>query len=122
MIDIALDQNNKDLSLSGYDLKLTSNDIEYYSQKIEIVLSTFKGEWWLNDEIGMPWFTDILTKNPNIPLIDNIIKTEILAIDGVSKIIEYKNNYDNQLRTMTVSLKVELTSGELVEVGAFNVI
>ncbi len=114
MVDIYLENTNKDLEVENNDLKLTSDNSEYTSQTIETVLKRFKGEWWLNEDEGLPYYDSILVKNPNMDLINTLFKTEIIAIPTIAKIISFTSQFDNSLRQLSISFEVQLTNGEII--------
>jgi hypothetical protein len=110
-----LDTEFKDLIVENGNLKFTSNDGEYISQKIENLLLFFQGEWWLNEDLGLPYYESILVKNPDFNLISTIFKEEILTIEEVETIEKFEVDYDNSLRKLTIFFAVKTTSGDTIE-------
>lgn len=115
MKDLFLSEVDRDLDLSGLDFRLTENSTEYVSQTIETVLRRFKGEWWLNEDIGLPFYTDILVKNPNINVVNTLFKTEIKRVNGVKKILNFSSEFDTALRELSISFEVLLTNGDIIK-------
>lgn len=69
-----------DVVVSGGDIKL-AYDAELLSQKIRQVLSTNKGEWWLNSKEGIP-VQKLLKKNPNLAMVKDYIRSAIAQVDS----------------------------------------
>src|SRR5271157_1234213 len=60
-------------------------------QNIEDRLRMVYGEWFLNTEIGVPWFDKVLVKNPDLSAIDIILKSTILDTIEVTELLAYKS-------------------------------
>jgi hypothetical protein len=56
---------------------------EYAAQKIRQRLAFILGEWFIDQELGIPWFEGILVKDPNLEWIRGVLRREILSIPGI---------------------------------------
>jgi len=83
MPDVQLAENG-DLPKYTYH---TSGNAEVV-QKISIRLNTFRGEWILDDSEGLPFLEWLQTKDPPEADIENRIRAEINAVEGVETIRE----------------------------------
>ena len=110
MADLLLDTDG-DIYLSNGKISLTKN----ISQKVSILLKTFKGEWFLDDSIGIPYFQTILGKKISKEKIDLLFKTQILSVDGVSKITEFTSSIINRQYQYSVSILSDENKIESVE-------
>lgn len=69
------------------DVLFEKNDIKMETstalliQKIRQVLSTNKGEWWLNEKEGVP-VQKILKKNPNTAQVKDYVRSAIAQVDS----------------------------------------
>lgn len=79
MLDILLRSDGDIKVTENGDIRLT----ESVAQSVRIHLKWILGEWRLGEEIGFPWFEDVLVKNPDLEHIKNLIRSEIMGIDGV---------------------------------------
>lgn len=111
MSDILLDSATHDLEVTAFDLSIV-NDIDAIVQDIKVRLWFFRGEWFLDTDAGVPYFADILVKNPNIQNVDAIIKTTIVDTDGVNEITDYESEFDSALRRLTVTFSVNTIAGQ----------
>lgn len=94
MIDIALD-NNGDIAVSEIgDISIT----ESICQAIEIRLKWILNEWRLGPELGFDWFDEVFIKNPNTENIKQLIRSEILQVDGVEDAEVTSADYDTRNR------------------------
>ena len=94
-----LDKDNKqksDIRLnSSHDLFFINNDIDLIygidclRQKLKIKLQLFYKEWFLDTTLGIDFFNIVYVKNPDLNLIDNVIKMTILETEGIKQLTEY---------------------------------
>jgi len=111
MIDIALDKETHDLLITGNNLQVVS-EADQLEQNLKIRLQFFLSEWFLNVNKGLPFYSDILVKNPNIPNVDSIIKAEILDTIGVVELLKYISTFDNVERLYSIEFTIRTVFGE----------
>ncbi len=116
MSDIALDLDPVsptylDLYLVDNDLAMTTTVTQGILQDILQRLRVFYGEWFLDNTIGIPYFTQILIKNPDQASIDALFQNEILGVPGVQALVSYSFRTNFALRTLTISFTAQTTSG-----------
>ncbi len=125
MKNLYLDASTYDLVVgTDFNLRFTENLTEYVSQKIENVLSTFKNEWFLDRDIGIPYYDRVLIKNADLNDINNIFLIAITGIAEVQEVIEFSTDYDGSERKYTVSFKVlavDPAAGEEIVEGEVSV-
>jgi len=106
-IDFALDAQKHDLIFKAGDF-LAIDNAERVAQQIKIQLLTFLGEWFLDTTHGVPYLEYVLVKNPNIELIRQIFREQILSVDDVKSVESIDVDYDAQTRVM--KLEYEATT------------
>ncbi len=94
------------------DLQLTMKG-DAVRQYVQQRLRTFLGEWFLDLDVGVPYFQDILVKNPNINQIDGIFKNIILTTPGVVELLSFTMDFDQTVRSLTVEFEYTSYSGEI---------
>lgn len=95
MFDIKLNKDG-DIDVSGFgDVSLT----ESIRQIILIRLRWIFNEWRLGPEYGFTWFEDVLVKNPNLDNIKQLIREEIMDVDGVTSATVSDITYSRKDRT-----------------------
>ena len=76
-----------------------------------IRLRTFRGEWFLDQDLGVDYFGQILGKNRNKATVDAIIQAEILQEREVLQLDEYNSTYNNPLRKLDIAFKARTIDG-----------
>lgn len=115
MSDLALvldpgDPNFGDLDIQNNSLYLVDGEVaiqQHLMQRLRI----FLGEWFMDNTIGLPFFQQILVKNPNQAIIDAYIINQILATPGIIQLNSYQTTPDFINRTLNVSFTADTTSG-----------
>ncbi len=85
-----------DVSAVG-DISLT----ESVRQAILIRLRWIYSEWRLGPELGFPWFEEVFVKNPNIIKLKQLIRDEIVQVEGVKAAQVTDVKYDPAKRAAT---------------------
>ena len=98
-------------SRTAMTTQLTTSTSENLAQRLLIRLRTFRGEWFLDENLGIDYFGQILGKNRNKSTVDTIIQSEILQEQEVLQLAEYNSVYDNALRKLNISFKARTLDG-----------
>ena len=98
------------------DLELTEDgDIQIednIAQNVRIALSWISGEWRLGPDIGLPYFDEILVKNPNLDLLKQDIANAILEVEGVTDAEVKDLTFDRKSRKITISFTCTVGNDE----------
>lgn len=108
MKDFILQDNSYAFKLTGFDFKFTSSNLEYIAQKLRIKLKTFLGEYFLNVEIGLPFFEQIFVKSPNIDLIGDLFKQQILEEEEVDELVSFEQEWNKTTRALTTTFTIKV--------------
>ena len=111
MSDIQLDSTG-DIDITDFNMSSTYDFIESVKQRLLIRLQTFKGEYFLDTTIGIPYLQKIFVKGVSKGVVDTIFKNAIEQTPGVSRLITYTGTFNRNLRTYTSNWKAELTNGD----------
>lgn len=101
------------------DLTFTNNSLTFVEGADEVVqrlrqrLRTFLGEWFLDTSLGVPYFQEILKKNPQQGVVDAILKKHIVNTPGVINLLEYVFVVNTAERTSTLTFKVLSVDGPI---------
>ena len=96
---------------SAVSSQLTTSTSENLAQRLLIRLRTFRGEWFLDQDLGVDYFGQILGKNRNKATVDAIIQAEILQEREVLQLDEYNSTYNNSLRKLDIAFKARTIDG-----------
>lgn len=107
MSDLSLTDDLSGLLIKNGDLVLTTNS-DAVKQHVTQRLRMFTGEWFLNLSEGVPYFQNILVKNPNPDIVDSLLKDTILSTPGVDELLSFNLDYDAALRTLIVDFSIRV--------------
>lgn len=112
--DYKLDSTG-DLDLSSLSIQILDTEESAVRQRLQVILGTFQGEWFLNTEAGIPYFTEPFINRPDKIAVDNILKTEIINTEGVVSLDKYTSTI-NSNRNLSVSFSATSETGEIVSI------
>lgn len=110
---LKLDPVTHDLIIENFQYKEISTKTEDLTQRIKIKLLTFKGEWFLDEDYGIPYFQDIFVKGITKEGVDDIFRVAISNEPDVVALTEYSSEFDNSTRIYTLTATVRTTEGEV---------
>lgn len=111
-MDLALDPQTGDLLLESGNLRLTSG-LDAIAQDVTIRLRFFLGEWFLDTRVGVPYFQEILVKNPNIPRVTQLLRQVVQETPGVTSVDRFDFSFDAATRKASVAFTASTTAGQL---------
>lgn len=94
---------------TDHDLDLVDGNLVLVSglaQRVDCLIRTFLGEHWLNPEIGVPYFTDFLIKNPDLVRCSQIIGSAVRTVPGVQTVDSIVVSFDKGLAKLSISFAV----------------
>ena len=113
MYTLKLDSDTNDLMFDGQNnLSLVSDENEE-NQSLRAILSTNKGEWFLNSDIGID-YTLLQVKNPDLDLIKQEIYSAIMQEGRVSSVDSLEVSFDSSKRKLSISFSATMVSGNII--------
>ncbi len=112
-------QIDPDNQIEG-DLHIENGQIHWWDgqearlQKTIVLLKFVKGEWFLNVEEGIPYFTHILIHNPNLRVIRALLKQALLASPGATRVQSLTLDWDRPRRVLRVNFALEFDDGAIL--------
>ena len=114
MIGRTLPAGDLDVSTGAF---VTLTGPEYAAQKIRQRFKLILGEWFLDTTKGVPWFQNVLIKNPNLELIKSLFRDEILNVPGIIGVKDIEAQFTPAARTLSLAyVAVYQTGATLNEV------
>jgi hypothetical protein len=110
-MDIKLDDNH-DLQPVNGDLPLAI-EVNAIKQHLGQRLALFLGEWFLDTTVGLPYYQNILVKNPNLDVVQGLIQNQILGTPGMLELSTFQFSYDNLFRQLSVVFNAKSTNGDI---------
>jgi hypothetical protein len=111
MSDFALTTDG-DLDISRDDIFFVTG-ADAVAQHLKIRLRFVKGEWFLDQRVGIPYYSQIWVKNPNLAAIRSTYRNAILSTPGVDAIERLDLGFEAATRELTLSFSARL-EGESV--------
>lgn len=115
MKNLYLDPATNDLALKNFNLRFTSTNTEWLSQRIENEFKFFAGEWFAEQTRGIDHYGKVLIKQVNLNEVTSLYLNHLKNIEGVEEVISFEADYIGNTRTYNVSFVVLSTEGEVVE-------
>ena len=97
-MDILLDDYGDLLLSEKGDISLTDS----VRQQIRIRLLWILNEWKWNKEEGMPYFSTLIDKNPDIELNESLIKEKIFEVEDIIEVKAVSIVMDKKERRATI--------------------
>lgn len=113
-MNLHLDPSTHDLVVENFQFKQVKTKTEDLAQRLKIKLQFFVGEWFLDENYGIPYFQEIFVKGTNRDTIDDRFKLAISSEDGVQRLSSYSSSIDRSTRELSVQATVLTTEGDLV--------
>lgn len=108
---------NWDIEFVDGELNFTTEE-ETLLQRIKQRMQFFRGEWFLNEAEGIPYFEEIFQKNYDLSRIEAIYINELQRIDGVAEILSLEINVNDSTREMTIEGQIrEESTGEIIDIA-----
>lgn len=102
-IGLAIDQVTNDLGLDDAGNLSMATNAEAVGQHVRQRLGTFKGEWFLDTEAGVPWLDEILGRQVDLSLAEAVMKKEIMETEGVTEITSFSISSARSVRSINAS-------------------
>jgi hypothetical protein len=113
MKDLLLEQNSNNFVVEDHRWRFTETRLEYLSQKIRHTISVFRGEWFMDRSIGIPYIPgEDIEKNMHRRMIETALQVRIGEIEGVEKFLLFSSSLDKGTRVLTVDFTVQIDTGE----------
>lgn len=116
-MDLLLDPVTHDLIYINGETLVTQAKADVVAQRLKIKLNTFLGEWFLDLDVGIPYFQQILNKVRNKSSIDAIFQTAIIEDPDVVEMISYSSNLDGRTRVFSLDFAVRVIGGEIIPIN-----
>lgn len=110
--DLKLDATTGDLVIEDSDLALVG-DLDSIVQDVRLRLGFFRGEWFLDQEEGVPYYEEILVKNPNPTAVREWFRRTIAGTPGIKEVLSLDLDFDRRNRRLSVSFRASTDLGLL---------
>ena len=110
-MEMKLCLENHDLEIENGDLVLCKSLAEAARQDIGIRLRTLAGEWFLDPQVGVPYFSKVFGQRPNKLSLLEIFSQAVLESPYVNTLTNSDVEFDAIANAATFSFAAALTDG-----------
>jgi hypothetical protein len=110
--DLKVDAVTGDIVVESGDLVFV-NEGDAIVQACRMALELCRGEWFLDEELGIPYYDEILVKSPKLTPIREIFRRALLDVAGVLAVTSLNLSYTGSTRSLAVTWRVSTDFGEL---------
>jgi hypothetical protein len=118
MADLKLDENG-DLEIGADGDLIIVDGIDAIRQHLKIRLQFFRGEWFLDTRLGIPYFEEVLRKAPDLNVVQSLLRETITTTPGVIRLTEFTLDYEGVTRALSLDFRALTTEGPLRFTEAF---
>ncbi len=119
-LDLALGEDH-DLATDALGRTRLIGGADRIRQQIKVTLLAFLGEWFLDTSFGVPYFENILVKNPDRATIEAVLRARILDVPGVARVGRLTLEIERTQRALRVTFESETTDGRVNDVVTLQV-
>ncbi len=87
---------------------------EYATQRITVTLDFFLAEWFLDTRQGVPYFRDVLIKNPNSETVRSVFRRAILKTPGIVAVPKLTYELDAANRVALIEFEAVYKDGQRI--------
>ena len=119
-MDLRLDSATGDLYLDSTGTTDVVTGRDAIAQHVLIRLRFFLGEWHLDQREGVPYWEQILVRNPDMGAVTEAFRQTVARTPGIASVRTIVLSVDGPTRTLTISeLEAVTTDGELITADDF---
>ena len=117
MLDILLDRSGDLLVSETGDVSIANS----VRQAVKVRLRWIYNEWRLGPSLGFPWFENVLVKNPDSAMIQQLIRAEIMKVEKVKDAAVIFFEYDRKERNAKIIYTIKVDDETYREEVTLNV-
>lgn len=113
-MDVLLDKEKHDLVLINHKCPVTKSNEDVVGQRLKIRLLTYKNEYDLNTDLGVPWFQKVFVKGVSKRQIDSILQEQIMLDEAITEIISFESKLNPSTGVYTLNFKAGTNKGKYI--------
>lgn len=112
-MNLKLDSDG-DLDFTGGNFTLLEGSDEV-RQKLQVRFGFFKGEWFMDARLGMPYFQDIMGKGQDLATIRAYFQKAAITCPGVASVGNFLVELAAATRALSVDFEAVTDTGEALD-------
>lgn len=113
---MALDSNG-DIALNDAGIPFFIGGVDEAIQRMRVRFQFFLGEWYRDQNLGIPYFQHILIKRPRLTLVRSLWRQTILDTPGIIRLDRLTESYDKATRTLRPVFEAVFEDGTVITDG-----
>ena len=113
---IAWDEATKDVALPIRLAQFPESLVIKLKQRCRF----FLGEWFLNTLEGVPYYRDVLIKNPDLAVVRSIFRQLILTTPDIASVRSLTASIDVETRELTLEFIAVATDGTIIDTAKLD--
>jgi hypothetical protein len=106
-----------DLDISTGNLVVNQSISQTTAWKLSNLFGFFKGEWFLDQRQGVPYFQYVMVSNPNLNLIGNIFRAVCMSAPGVASVSDVQLDFTPRTRSLIATIQAQTNEGATLTGG-----
>lgn len=104
---------NNDLEIARGDFTISATEADCIAQAITIRLKTLAGEWFLDSNVGIPYFTDVFGYKRSERFVEQLVASEMKSIPSIKELTGLKAEIGAD-RTAHIRFNASLSDGSSI--------
>lgn len=100
-----------DVAVVDGQVQLTKTLGEYVRTKLTQRFRFFLGEWFRDERKGIPYYRDVLGKNPNINAVRSVFRAVLQSMPEVADVAQFDLSFTKSTRRLAFDFVAVLTDG-----------
>jgi hypothetical protein len=106
-----------DLDISTGNLRVETSVAQCTAWKLSNLFGLFKGEWFRDQRVGVPYFQYVLISNPNLAVISSLFRQVALSAPGVGGVSDVNLDFTPSTRSLEADLTIQTNDGAVLVGG-----
>lgn len=119
MNDLELTDSH-DLRFEDGDIYLLNEESRMAQQSLKISLLTLRGEWWLDNSVGVPYLQEILKKGVDKTTVDTIFIDAINNSYNIQEVVTFTSSITTS-RNYIINFRARTIAGEIISITNLQV-
>jgi hypothetical protein len=95
------------LQWTGTDIYDADDQADMIAQRVRCRLLLMRGEWYLDQRVGVPWRQTMAAKGTTTARMARIIRRALLGVPGIRRVLDVTVTVNSITRTASISFRVE---------------
>ena len=117
MSAFAQDNDPGTSDISSGNLAVVSDVPTVTAAKLSNLFGLFKGEWFRDQRVGVPYFQYVLVSNPDLGVIGNLFEEVALSAPGVSSVQGVQLDFTPRTRSLLATITAQTDEGVVLVGG-----